>query len=253
MNIKELVINRGDISLSGRMYTPANETGTCVIFSHGLFSGKDGYKITKLAGDIVSAGCSLITFDFSWHSAPGAGISGISLSDEINDLSAVVEFAVSLGYSKLHLAGSSMGAAVSILFYSGVKNSETAERIRSMILIAPPFDLEELITRNTQLKDIDFSDPAAYSEIEGVLINNGFFLEVKKLNPALTVSEIDIPALCLHGENDSVVPAENSIRIRRISPPGSKSVIIPSGDHNLTDEKSLEILRAGITSWLKKF
>ena len=52
--------------IAARIYYKEAITKTGVIFCHGLFSGKDGYKITRLAGDIVNAGYTLFTFDFSF-------------------------------------------------------------------------------------------------------------------------------------------------------------------------------------------
>ena len=250
MNIEEFDINRGDAVLRARLYIPGRPAEACVVFSHGLFSSKDGYKITLLAKDIVTAGCALLTFDFSWRASPDPAVSGISLSDEIDDLEAAVEAALSRGYGRVHLAGSSMGAAVSLLFYG--RGPAAVDKVDSMILIAPPFDLEELIMLNKSGDGAGSPGQAELTAEESGFLKDKFFSEVRELNPALRIGSVDIPVLCIHGEFDSVVPVKNSFRIRDISPSGSRIVVIPGGDHNLTDQKSLEILRHEITSWLRE-
>lgn len=166
----------------------------------------------------------------------------------MQDLSAVVNFALAENYSGLHLIGSSMGAAVTLLYYAeGIK---CAEKILSMALIAPPFDLEELISG---IRDASLSGPEGVTLIQGIPINNGFFEEIKKMNPAKRISAIDIPTLCIHGKLDNVVPHQNSTQINSISAHGSRLVIIPDGDHNLTAENHLAIIGDEISKWLEIF
>ena len=48
--------NLRDIELAGRIYRKSDDQKTGIIFSHGLFSSKDGYKITQMAGSILNSG-----------------------------------------------------------------------------------------------------------------------------------------------------------------------------------------------------
>jgi hypothetical protein len=93
MSVEEITFeNNLNKRLSGRIYRPDKPGDTGVVFSHGLFSSKDGYKITRLAGDIVSSGHALMAFDFSFSGESGGSISDISVLQEVADLAAAVRF-----------------------------------------------------------------------------------------------------------------------------------------------------------------
>jgi len=79
-------------SLAGRIYREEAASGSGVIFCHGMFSNKDGYKITRMAGDIAAAGFTLLTFDFSFTGESGSAISELSIIQEVDDLECAVEY-----------------------------------------------------------------------------------------------------------------------------------------------------------------
>lgn len=138
--VEKIQIENEPVTLAGNWYSPEKKTDQGIIFSHGLFSSKDGYKITRLAESITEAGFSLLTFDFRYAGESGTDISNLSIRGEVEDLAAVVKFVKERGIRELHLMGSSMGAAVTLL-YAG-RGDVTIE---SIITIAAPVNLLDIL------------------------------------------------------------------------------------------------------------
>ena len=224
--------NRG-VELAGRIYRKNDDYKSGVIFSHGLFSSKDGYKITRMAESIVESGFALMTFDFTFSGESPGSITDISIFEEVEDLKSAINFFKSKGIKKIHLMGSSMGAAVTILAASsGIFD------IESLILIAAPLSFEKLIPE-IKKEDVELLDPDGYTSISGVKVKNRFIREIFKIDMIDAVKKIKIPSLIVHGKMDAVVDFSNlDIFIKNC---GSECtpLVIEDGDHNLTRDSDI--------------
>ncbi|MCU0846524.1 MAG: alpha/beta hydrolase [Spirochaetes bacterium] len=248
MKAEKIIFKNGkNQELFGRLYIPEAEQGKCVIFSHGLFSSKDGYKITRLAGDIVSEGFFLLAFDFSFSGESGNNIADISIRQEVDDLKSAVAFMRDAGADDIHLMGSSMGAAVTILYAS-----EYAYRPSSLISIAAPMDLAG-ISREAGIEDPGSLPPEGTACIDGIRLKNAFFREIMNIDMKAAAARIDCPVLIIHGALDSVVNARNAEILEETLKRGSRKFIVDDGDHNLSREEDIRSLSREITSWLKTY
>jgi putative redox protein len=236
-------LNNRNIELSGRIYRNDNSLSG-VIFSHGLFSSKDGYKITKMAEAIVNSGFSLMTFDFTFSGESPGSIKDISIEEEIDDLKCAINYFKETGIENIHLMGSSMGAAITIL-----TASLNIFRIESLILIATPLSFKKLIPEFTD-NDINSLDTDGFTEIDGVLVNNHFIKEIFNINMIDAVKKINIPSLLIHGQKDSIVDIENIYLYIQNSPSACSYLIIEDGDHNLTKESDILQISEKVTDWL---
>jgi pimeloyl-ACP methyl ester carboxylesterase len=246
-------LNSRKIELAGRIYrddrnpndknlNDKNQSG--VIFSHGLFSSKDGYKITKMAEAIVNSGFTLMTFDFTFSGESPGSIKDISIEEEVDDLKCAINYFKETGIKKIHLMGSSMGAAITILTAS--LNIFTIE---SVILIATPLSFKKLIPEFTE-NEINSMKADDFTSIEGIPVNNRFIKEIFTINMIDAVKKINIPALLIHGQNDSIVDAENLHLYIQNSPASCSYLIIKGGDHNLTAESDILQISEKVTDWL---
>ena len=233
-------------SLSARIYrNQSSEAG--LLFSHGLFSTKDGYKITRLARSIVSCGYNLMTFDFTFCGESGGSIRNISLQQEVNDLDCAVREFRRRGITKIHLMGSSMGAAVSILHAA-----RTTDIFESLILIAAPLDLLAVIPGMTIEKAL-LLDEKRYSEISGIEVTNRFIRELAVIQMTAAVQKIKCPVLLIHGGMDQVVHISNTRLFTENCRTSCRQVIIDDGDHNLTRDSDLSVISEALGSWLGGF
>lgn len=230
--------------LAARIYYKDRNVKRGVVFSHGLFSSKDGYKITKMAEYIVNAGCTLMTFDFTYSGESPGDIYDISVIQEVDDLCRAVDTFRSMGIENIHLMGSSMGGVVSILAGSGGGLSPD-----SVILIATPLNFEGLIPADIP----DNMDEESDIFISGIPVKKKFITELKSLDVASAVEKIDSPVLLIHGKLDAVVSYKDFEAIKSLVKSQCDSLLIEDGDHNLTEEKHLNIIKEKVVNWLGEF
>lgn len=239
--------NMSGLELSARIYSTDSPCDRGVIFSHGLYSSKDGYKIRKMAEGIVGCGYTLMTFDFTFAGESPGNISDISVLEEVNDLLSAVRLFRGRGIRSLHLMGSSMGAAVSLLAASG-----PGESFDSLILIATPLDLLGIIPGMTPEK-VDLLEPYGYTSVQGIRLKNSFFRELKGIDMVNAVRGIDVPVILFHGGMDEVVKFSNHEIFMENIETEALPCVIPDGDHNLTRETDIEFMMLKISEWLGRF
>ncbi len=231
--------------LAGRIYRSDDADDTGIIFSHGLFSSKDGYKITRIARDITETKHAVMAFDFSFSGESGGNIEDLSIIQEVEDLASAVAFLKERGMKRIHLMGSSMGSAVSILYAS-----RQDPAVESLILLATPVDIHALLVKATGLADVSSLPPAGMTSIEGISIKNAFFLEIPKIDMPGAINAIRVPVLAIHGGRDTVVEPRNIDLLEDSLSTFTKTVIIDDGDHNLTRDTDIQFIKDTIISWL---
>ncbi len=236
--------NHRDVELAGRIYRKNSDQKDGVIFSHGLFSSKDGYKITQMAGSILDSGFALMTFDFTFSGESSGKIADISITDEVDDLRCAINLFMSRGFEKIHLMGSSMGAAVTILTASSGQFE-----IESLILIAAPLSFEKLVP-DIKKDDLDLK---GYTSISGVMVNNRFIREIFEIDMIEAVKKITSPVLLVHGRLDAVVDFGNHETFIENCTSSCISLVIEDGDHNLTRDSDIKIISENVKRWLGKF
>ena len=224
--------------LSGRIYSAEGGENKGVIFCHGLFSTKDGYKITSLAEDIVAAGYTLLTFDFSFVGESDGKIEDLSVLQEVKDLECAAAFFLGSGIDELHLVGSSMGGAVSLLYCAG-----SGVSVKSLTLIATPLDLRRLLEDNTGIRDMAALPEDGVTSIDGISIKNGFFREAARIDLTEAAAGVEAPALIVHGARDRVVNVTDAYLLAALLKGDRKLVIVSDGDHHLTRPADIALLR----------
>ena len=231
--------------IAGRIYKSEHTSGKGVIFCHGLFSSKDAYKINRMADNIVNAGYTLLTFDFSFVGDSQGDISKLSILQEVEDLRSAVNFFKSYCNQSLHIIGSSMGGVVSLIYLSG-----NSAEVDSLTLIATPVKLKELLFTDLDLDNVDILPDEGMTLLDGIPVHNKFFKEIKHIDMDEALLKITIPTLIIHGALDDVVDISNVQRMEEKLNPQFHSVIIEDGDHNLTRDSDIILLEENILTWL---
>ena len=240
--------NNKNQRIVGRIYKDDPMSRIGVIFCHGLFSSKDAYKITRMAEDIVNAGYTLLTFDFSFVGESEGNISELSVLQEVQDLKSAFLFFEGYGIESVHIIGSSLGGVVSLIF-----SSENQDRLRTQTIIATPINLRKVLLYGTDIEDIESLPEEGMTAINGIEIRNRFFKEIEHLNIDNAIGCIEIPTLIIHGGMDKSVPVSNARELAENLKSEKRLVIIEDGDHNLTRDSDLLMLKEDIIDWLNKY
>lgn len=246
MPVKPVFFNNNkNQRLAGKLYYSDIASTSGVIYCHGLFSSKDGYKITRIADSIVRAGFTLLVFDFSFAGDSEGSFSELSIIQEMEDLNCALSFFIEQGVSAIHIIGSSMGGVAATLMCS-----RGHSRILSLSLIATPVKLDELIGNLLPHKDLAKIHENGFTDIQGIAVHNRFFHELLELDMIKAIASIDVPVLILHGAKDTLVDISNAYLLDKHIRSKKKTVIIADGDHTLTRPQDISSIERHILSWI---
>jgi pimeloyl-ACP methyl ester carboxylesterase len=209
-----------------------------------MFSSKDGLKITAFAPHIAASGVNLLSFDFSGAGESEGRIQELSVLQEIDDLVSAVKFFTAYYAERIHVIGSSLGGVVAMMF-----SAKNPVCLASLVTIAAPIDLAGLVSRVAGIDAAGCIPPEKQTLIEGVAINNSFFIEALKIDTLKAAASVAVPWLAIHGENDEVVPSENADLAASLCGNCAK-FIVKDGDHGLAGKENLSLLQSAIISWI---
>ncbi len=239
---------RNNRFLDGRIFSPSAAPVGIIVYSHGLFSSKDAYKINTMAKDIVEGGFILLTFSYGYTANYTTGNPlHITLDDTVADLHDACLFAAQKWSIPLHLFGSSMGGAASLWLATG-----TDLPLVSVTLLATPVDLEGLamlLTGGTPADELPGDGSLSAGEFS---ITNRSLKELAHVDIKSRLRQITTPILIIHGGMDEVVDPKNAYLILEKAGGEKKLHIIEDGDHSLTAPHHLAIITSQLLSWLSR-
>jgi alpha-beta hydrolase superfamily lysophospholipase len=235
--------NSKGLRLAGVLHIPEEKTNSVIIFAHGFTSGKDRPRMIKLAEKMVENGFAVFRFDFGGHGESEDRI--ITVKDQVDDYNSAIEFVIGEGYTNVGLFGSSFGGMCSILVYS--------TKVSAIVLWAPntkpyfsPLYNEQAKKEIEKQGFVNFEKPDRKFKI-----GEGYFTDVSKVNQKELLSNVKIPVLIMHGDEDDVLSFQDSREAMKYLPEGSKLEIMKGAGHNL--ESSLERIINLSVKWFKRY
>lgn len=225
--------------LNAKQYKNDKSSHRCVIFSHGLFSSQDGYKIQNLAEDILSTGTDLLTCNFSYVEKGYEHLSFIRSMDELN----LVINHVAAEYDSLFLMGSSMGAAVTMAVAADV------DVVKKIMLIAPPADMKEVVRTLIGNDSISGYGLNGSVPIDGIDVPVRYLRELWELDLLSGFRKVHQEITVIHGTDDPLVPFHHSALLRQHCAGKVTVVAVPGGGHNLTEDGEMEVIREEVLKW----
>lgn len=226
-------------------------SGPCVVFCPGFNSTMRGNKAEELKQFCLEQGLPFIRFDYSGHGESGGDFADGSISNWVADALAVIDRVTT---SEIILVGSSMGAWVALL-----AALQRKDRVRGLLLIACAVDMtryypKKLEGLSPKLDDRgrvfysvanQFDDQQPYS-IYQKLMDDGssYFLLDNSI-------DLDIPVRLIHGMKDDVVEWQRSEQVMSCLVSQQVSLLtIKSGDHRLSKQSDLNLMRALLSDLL---
>jgi fermentation-respiration switch protein FrsA (DUF1100 family) len=236
MEAEPLIIPSGPYKLAAACHLPSGEGPFPVIVTlHGLLSSKDSRKYKMLA-DIASAwGLALVRFDFRSMGESTGGAEALTLSGRLEDARSVLEFLRGfppVDASRAGLMGSSLGGVVAWATALAVPG------VKAAAVWATPCHLRDLLARRGQ------SGPPGARPLPEAFFDD---LEEHEL--------LELPAglsrvLIIHGEEDELVPVRHAHRLYSLALEPKRLVILPSGDHRVTDAVHRQMASEATIHWL---
>lgn len=204
-----------------------------VIFCHGFTGSKEGQgKSLEMAAELGKHGWASMLFDFSGNGESQGEFIDISLTSQIEDLSAVVDYCSAQGFSPLVTLGRSFGGSTAICHAAG------DPQIAAVCTWAAPANLTELFLNFT---DGDLpageDEPVMMADAEGAVhLRKSFFTDLLKHDVCSRAALISPrPLLIMQGRKDDVVPPTDAELIYKCAGEPKELYWIDGGDHNFSE------------------
>ncbi|MEC3884478.1 alpha/beta hydrolase [Halobacillus sp. HZG1] len=222
-----------------------------IIMCHGFRSNRSSHgRFDRFAECFQNLGYNVMRFDFG-----GCGESEnrpLSLEDEVNDLIAAMNHAVSKGFTQIALYGQSLGARVCLESYQ-------PNYIKTMILTGAgtgpvTYDWTEEFT-SAQLKELKetgyLKQPVQDPYRKEIVISKQMLVDFEQLDQEKLLSSIQCPVLIVHGdqgEEEILLPLTE--KGMKWLPPSSQLTVIKGAPHSF--EGYLNHVEKTSIDWLHK-
>jgi pimeloyl-ACP methyl ester carboxylesterase len=227
---------------------PAREGVPGVMWLIGLKSDMVSTKAEALAAWTAERGLGFTRFDYSGHGRSGGSFEAATLSDWLDESVAVFE---RLTRGPQILVGSSTGAHVALLLLRRLMQEapEQARRVLGLVLIAPAWDLTELMwgqlpeeARREIVGNGVWMRPSAYDPV-GYAITKRFIEDGRTHLLKGTGFDPERPVLVLQGAEDKDVPIAHARELASVLKGGWVHLTeVPDGEHRMSRPQDLELL-----------
>ena len=246
------------LKLCGVFTYPSIKTNKCIILCHGITVDKDeGGIFTGLARKLASAGFAVFRFDFRGHGESEGNSVDITIKGETEDIEFAVKYLESKAFSKFGLIAASFAGGAASFFIPKHKDV-----VKALILWNSLIDYDSHINVTTPWGKkswgklaFDRAEKYGFSEIGRRKFKAGRNLmhKIQSLTPWQELLKVEIPILFIHGDKDTFVPYEDSVKYSKLVKNGSL-VIIKGAEHGLHNRKEdAELADSATIEFIQKF
>ena len=230
-------------------FDPAKDRCPLVILMHGFISKKEAYPIPAIAGALAKEGIASLRFDFDAHGKSEGKFIDMTVSNEIADAKAVLEYARRLPYvTKIAFVGHSQGGVVAGMLAGSLEDQP--ERPACLVQLAPAAVLkDDALAGQCMFSKYDAANPPEYVMVLFHKLGRKFILEAQQLPIYETSGKYTGPVCLIHGGKDKIVPVSYSERYHQTYP-SSEFHLLPEEGHMLNGDKKLVLEK--VVSFLKE-
>ena len=210
------------------------------LIGHGVTGNKDREWAQKLAKMLTTRGIAALRFSFSGNGKSDGSFAESTVSKEIGDLSSVLDHCKG---HRVAYVGHSMGGAV------GVLAAAEDPRIEFLVSLAGMVDTKGFAERKfgelTPGQDVMW-------ELPECPLSQAFVDDMNAIGSTLEAAKkISCPWLLVHGDEDSVVPLQDSLDVLEAHHGELHFVELRGSDHVFSGEASGQ-MAIEVTSWLDR-
>lgn len=181
----------------------------CAIFCHGFTGHRiEAHRLfVKAARELVRFGMCAFRFDFRGSGESEGDFSEITITSELEDLCAAVQFVSSAGgvdSNRLALIGLSLGGCVAACY------APTDERIKALVLWAAVARPNEIFREHLGGSVINELEENGWIDIGGLKVSRAFFDELPDVKPLEAAKAFNGRVLIIHGSDDQIVPVTDA-------------------------------------------
>lgn len=253
---KAVEIERNGMTLRGMLHVPDNKKGKVplTIMFHGFTGNKleSHFIFVKQSRALEKAGIASLRFDFLGSGESDGDFKNMTLSGELEDAEAILEYAKSLDFvdqEKIFVLGISMGGAVASML-AGLHNDDIA----ALCLWAPAGNMPDIIRQRLcelkfSVEDIDIE----YYDLDGFLLGRGFIEDICKIDIYGKASGYKKDVFILHGNKDMTVPLSASHRYLDVYGDRGRLHVVDGADHTFNKKEWEEEVISKTTRYLTSY
>jgi pimeloyl-ACP methyl ester carboxylesterase len=226
-----------------------------VMWLSGFCSEMTSTKASALAEWASQQGLASLRFDYSGHGRSGGRLQDGSISRWLEEAEAVF---TQLSRGPQVLVGSSMGGYIALLLLRTLlaRSASEAQRLRALVLIAPAWDMTELMWKNlpaSARRAIEqtgvYLRPSRYGD-GPYPITRGLIEDGRQHLIASSPFDPGRPLHILHGLQDPDVPWEHTLDlVAHLSGDWARVSAVPDGEHRLSRPQDLNLLLEIVASF----
>lgn len=214
-----------------------------IILAHGMTVDKNDEGIfVRAEKELNEAGFSTLRFDFRAHGkSQGNSVEDFTISGEIKDLEAVVDYFEKEGIQNIGLAGASFGGGISAL-YAGKHSS----KLKALFLANPCLDYGKcFLNPTTPWAKEHFENVFERIDKDGAIkigsrqfqVGRQLFEEMSDYNPCRELDKYRGPIFMVHGDKDSKVDCGDAVDcFEGLSAEDKELKVLKGSEHGFHDE-----------------
>ena len=231
--------NRHGERLDYTFHEGAEATKNIVVLGHGVTGNKDRPFVVALGEGLAAVGVPALRFSFSGNGASEGKFTDSTISKEVEDLGAVLDV---LDGHTICYVGHSMGGAV------GVLRASKDDRIQLLVSLAGMVHTKAFA--HTEFGDATPDEGFMWDEPDCPL-SQAYMDDLTQIDTVVDLSsQISVPWLLVHGDEDDVVPIEDSHDILAKANSQAQLVTIEGANHVFSDEYT-SVMVEKVIAWMK--
>ena len=239
--------------LCGVLHTPEGKGPfPAVVLVHGLNTSKDGASARMSAKHIFNTETATLSIDLYGHGESDGVFEDVTVTSAEESIYAALDFLSiqkNINVNKIGLFGSSYGGSASIA-------AGPDPRIKAIVLKTPASDYKDIrifkLGKNEMLR---WKKEGIITTLGQYTLKWSFHQDVldNHRNQYAEANKIKAPTLIIHGDEDTIVPLDQSKRLLAALG-GVKNLEILSGaGHIIRDTKFLSKVNNWTIDWFKKY
>ena len=210
-----------------------------VVLGHGVTGNKDRPFIVALAEGLAAVGIPALRFSFSGNGASEGRFIDSTIFKEVDDLCVVLD---RLKDYAICYVGHSMGGAV------GVLRASEDSRIQLLVSLAGMVHTKAFAQR--EFGDVTPDEGFMWDEPDCPL-SQAYMDDLTQINTVVDrAPQITVPWLLVHGDEDDVVPIEDSHDILERVDGQTQLITLEGASHVFSDEYT-PVMVEKVVAWLK--
>ena len=213
------------LRLAGLLLEPQSPNGHAIIVCHGLRHDKN--SAIRFVQYLVREGYTLLLIDFRNHGESSGTLTSYGYYEKY-DLHGAIDFLRSRIRipGAIGILGASMGASIALM--AAAEN----EAVRALVLDSPFSSLKKItMDRISQLTHLPKPILQLPMNLAYQWLNRVEHIDIPSVEPAQKVKELRCPLFLIHGQNDTIIPAEHSRAIYENAGPEKELWIVENAEH----------------------